>query len=831
MNNNYKRFHVLKYLLIFILVTASTSVAQISVSLPQITRISGAADEYINLTVGQITTQDNVTAFQFRIQYDPNIISITGVTASGSTFNGVNSDPTSNAGTANGTLKFAWASSSPISGSGTLVRIGIHYKNLGSTSLAFSDTTNFKNLFNTGTPSMTTTNGSISVVTALPTLNITSPIGGENWSVGSTHNITWTSSNISNVKIEYTTDNGTSWSTINNSTNASSGTYLWLVPNTITTQAKIRLSDSSNASINSVSNSVFTISPAPTITITSPVGGEIWQGGSTHNITWTSTSVNYVKIEYTTNNGTTWATISPATASTGSYLWTVPNTPTVQAKVRISDTSNATTNSVSNSVFTITSTPSINMQSPSGGENWQVGSTHNITWTSTNVNFVKIEYSTDNGTTWSLITSSLLASTGSYSWIVPNTITTQAKVRISDTSNAVINSISNTFTISPIPIITVTSPNGGEIWVGGSTHNITWTSTNVNFVKIEYSLNNGTTWVNIASGLASNLGTYSWVVPDTSATQALVRISDTSNVNISDISNSIFTITKAPKITVTSPNGGETWVGGSTHNITWTSINVTNVKIEYTLNNGSSWSTIINSIPSNGLYNWTIPDTISAQARIRISNSIDSTISTVSNIFTINYKPKILITSPSGGEDWEAKSIHDITWTNINFTDNIKIEYSLNNGSNWILIIDNQNSSSGKYSWTLPQSSSTQAIIRITSDIDPSITTESNIFKISPITGIDFHSTEIPKIYSLSQNYPNPFNPSTNINFTLPKISKVVLKIYNVLGQEVATLVNQELSAGKYNYEFNATNMSSGIYIYRLQAGDNVFIKKMTLLK
>jgi len=83
----------------------------------------------------------------------------------------------------------------------------------------------------------------------------------------------------------------------------------------------------------------------------------------------------------------------------------------------------------------------------------------------------------------------------------------------------------------------------------------------------------------------------------------------------------------------------------------------------------------------------------------------------------------------------------------------------------------------------------------------------------------------------LYQNYPNPFNPSTTINFDVPKESKVVLKVYNILGQEVATLVNEKMVAGSYSYQFSEGNLSSGMYIYRLQAGDYTLTKKMTLLK
>ncbi len=103
---------------------------------------------------------------------------------------------------------------------------------------------------------------------------------------------------------------------------------------------------------------------------------------------------------------------------------------------------------------------------------------------------------------------------------------------------------------------------------------------------------------------------------------------------------------------------------------------------------------------------------------------------------------------------------------------------------------------------------------------------------LTNITGVNDQSVTKPTTYSLSQNYPNPFNPSTRIKFTLPEMTRVTLKVYNVLGQEVATILeNKELPAGYYDYEFNAGNLTSGTYIYRLVAGNFVQTKKMILMK
>ncbi len=90
---------------------------------------------------------------------------------------------------------------------------------------------------------------------------------------------------------------------------------------------------------------------------------------------------------------------------------------------------------------------------------------------------------------------------------------------------------------------------------------------------------------------------------------------------------------------------------------------------------------------------------------------------------------------------------------------------------------------------------------------------------------------EIPNTFSLSQNYPNPFNPSTVINYQLSAASYVTLKVYDILGREVSTLVNEEKPAGKYKIELNASHLASGIYFYTLRAGSFEMTKKMILLK
>jgi len=104
----------------------------------------------------------------------------------------------------------------------------------------------------------------------------------------------------------------------------------------------------------------------------------------------------------------------------------------------------------------------------------------------------------------------------------------------------------------------------------------------------------------------------------------------------------------------------------------------------------------------------------------------------------------------------------------------------------------------------------------------------------------DENLTELiqPTEFRLEQNYPNPFNPVTKIRYTIPNVSlsgvegsRVQLKVYDVLGKEVATLVNEEKPAGNYEVEFNATNFTSGVYFYQLKSGSFIQTNKMILLR
>jgi len=226
------------------------------------------------------------------------------------------------------------------------------------------------------------------------TITILSPNGGENLLVGDIELITWTwTGTIDSVKVEYSTNGGGTWTIIETKT-LNDSICGWNIPNKPGNSYLVKVTDASNASTLDISDNLFSLTSS--ITITSPVGGDNWEVGNLETITWDATEgITDVKLEYSTNAGSNWTSIKTSTPNNGFYPWNVPNKPTSTALVRVTDTDNLSILDMSD-LFNITT--SLTVTSPNGGENWDVGSSQNITWNaSPGISKVKIEVSTNGG--------------------------------------------------------------------------------------------------------------------------------------------------------------------------------------------------------------------------------------------------------------------------------------------------------------------------------------------------------------------------------------------------------------------------------------------------
>ena len=512
---------------------------------------------------------------------------------------------------------------------------------------------------------------------APPSLKVSAPNGGEVWSVGTQHNITWTGSDytrIPTVRLEYSTDDFNTATIIANTT-INTGSYLWTIPDHASSTVKVRVSDAVFPSIYDVSDANFQITggTAPGFTVDSPNGGEVWAIGSSQTISWTTTGIiANVRLQYSKNNFATATTIVTSTVNDGSYLWLIPNDVSSTVKVRVSDISNPLVYDTSDADFWIGITGNNNLllTSPNGGEVWPVGSSQNITWSTTgSIPGVKLEYSTDGFITPILITAASL-NTGSYTWTIPNDCSNTVKVRVSDSTfpTQVYDDSDACFRIRSNLLLN--SPNGGQVWQVGSSHNITWSSLGaIASVDLDYSLDNFATVTPIATSTA-NTGSFPWnSIPNVPSTTVKVRVSDASDPSVYDDSDANFEITTTlpPGLTITSPDGGEVWVQGNSHNITWTTIGtITDVMIEYSIDNFSTAITTIDpSWPNTSGKSWNIPPDVSTTVRVRVLDAGNHAVSDTSDAnFTISGLP--------GADTWVPTSLtnapigrfmHTAVWT------------------------------------------------------------------------------------------------------------------------------------------------------------------------
>jgi hypothetical protein len=481
-------------------------------------------------------------------------------------------------------------------------------------------------------------------------------------------------------------------------------------------------------------------SASPSISITTPNGGEGWAIGSTQTIQWTSSNVTgNVKIDLSTDGGATFPTVlAPNTANDGSESWTVAGNATSTARIRISSVSNSAVRDSSAANFSILQ-PAITVTSPNGGESWQIGSTQTITWTSSNLTgTVKIDLSTDGGVSYPTVIAAGTANDGSEPWTVAGPVTAQARVRVSSVVLPTVLDASNANLSIVQPSITLTSPNGGENWVIGSTQSMTWTSANLTGnVKLELSTDGGATYPTVIASSTANDGIESWVVSGQAGSTARTRVTSVSLPSVQDASDANFTLLQ-PTVTVTSPNGGESWIAGSAQTVQWSSSNLSgNVNIDLSTDGGTSFPIVVASnTPNDGSEAWTVSAVGTTTARVRVSSVSTGSVSDASNTnFTI-IQPSITVTAPNGGESWGVGGTHMISWVSTAVTGTVTVQLSRDGGTTFETIAAGI-ANSGTLPWVVTGPATANANIRITSVDNPAIYDLSNsTFEVT--VGFDF---------------------------------------------------------------------------------------------
>jgi hypothetical protein len=374
------------------------------------------------------------------------------------------------------------------------------------------------------------------------TLGVINPWGGETWGANTTKKLTWWyTGSIANVKLEYSLNNGSTWTTIVDSTSNPVREYNWYIPDVSSTQCLIRVSDVDGPAF-AVTPSVFTIVGKPILLV--PNGGELWARNEVHKIEWIAVGdPSGVRLEYSADGGGAWNTIYNGVLGTV-YLWNIPDNVSANCLVRVS-CAGGTLSDTSDGTFSILKNTLMRVVIPNGGESYVTGSIQKVKWISSNTytsKYVHIRFSTDNGATWG--PHKKVLNRGYYDSMIPNVPSDQCLVKISEMDGFPSDVSDNVFSIVPGKYIEVALPNGGETLTVGTPYRILWNySLAIRNVKIEYSIDNGSTWSTIAT--TTNKGDYTWTPPNTPSTACLVRVSDADGKD-SDTSDNVFEIKGVP---------------------------------------------------------------------------------------------------------------------------------------------------------------------------------------------------------------------------------------------------------------------------------------------
>ena len=329
------------------------------------------------------------------------------------------------------------------------------------------------------------------------------------------------------LTVEFSTDAESTWLVLTTEGFGHCGDTL---PYVNSSECLYRITSNDDPLIYDIFNYYFSIKVASWIDLVSPVGDELWQVDETEYIVWDSDSVYNVDIDYSTDDGATWMNVETSYPCDGTYLWTIPNTPSTQCLVMVTNSSDLTVSDISDSIFTITDDTlmsSITILYPVGGELITIGSDVSILWNSTNVDFVDIEYSTNDGADWITEADSIISS-GIYIFTVPDDSSYECLLKITDALDDSVYDITggNFGFIADAPYVRIVQPNGGEELLADMSYDIIWTHYNIpdEFPEftIYYSTDAGESWeieyVNYGDTC------YSWTVPADTSLDCLVKI-------------------------------------------------------------------------------------------------------------------------------------------------------------------------------------------------------------------------------------------------------------------------------------------------------------------
>lgn len=678
---------------------------------------------------------------------------------------------------------------------------------------------------------------------AAKTVRLLAPNGGEVFGYGTTRAIRWSHLNVSSVKLEYSANNGTDWTTIA-TVDAEPATYNWLIPQFTSQQVLVRVSDAADPSVSDVSDATFSvIEPNFVVTLHSPNGYQNWKAGSTRRVLFSTTDVSSVDVAYSLNGGSQWTTVVTGhPAASGEFLWTLPAAASDNVKLRVSMTGDEGVAGISADPFTISTInyghpqdyiffadsqtpgfydPSFGFaNTPSTLENSSTKLPLTTDFSFFGNRSIRMRWTSNTSGDWG----AAIAGAG---W-VGRDVTLKDTLEFRVFTEATVPQAS-------LPVIYLEDLSNRKSTkmklseLSGAWQANTWTH-----VRIPLSVflsNAGTTDM-------TRIKTIFFGQDEADGVQRTVYLDNIRMTGGEIISG------KDRKVIVVLGSSTAAGAGASVSDSSWVgryrkyvqAFDPTAIVMNLAVGGYTSYdiqasdyvapagrpaskvnnnithaltfepSAIIINLPSNDATNsYTIAEQMANFRRvagIAAANQVPLWVTTT--------QPRNLSTQ-AGRDNLMA------------VRDSILLQY----GTRAINVFDELANADG----SLKQAYNSGDGIHINDSGHRHIfnqVVQSGMWEfISTSVGRD----EAPAMFRLLPNYPNPFNPSTTIAWQMASSGPARVVVYDALGREVAVLADGVIAAGTHTATFDGRGLSSGLYLIRLESGGRVDVRKMMLLK
>lgn len=555
---------------------------------------------------------------------------------------------------------------------------------------------------------------------------------------------------------------------------------------------------------------------ADTLIVLKPNGGEEFEGTTINDISFISTGVDSVMVHYSSNAGTSWELAYSSIPATGSISWIVPNINSENCLIKLTDTQISNTTDISDSVFSLKEvgwyrqysntvnqlysndmwnemvgyacgSDGIIIKTTNGGDNWESLSTgisedlNSINFISENTGWIagnngRILQTTTGGLNWNYQISGVTNNLKSVYFInqdVGWTVGTGGVIL--KTTDSGINWTTQQSNVAN-PLLAVYFYSSDLGWIVGNSGTYLKTT------------NGGTTWIQKTSGTTGNL-------------YSVLFINDSTGFLVGENG----TILRCD-------DSGEIWTSVLSGGGNWNSVAFANEEIGYVV---GTYGRIYKSTDSG--YNW-----------FRIGSGLQEG----EELFEVNFidvntgwavgESGTIIKTVTGSSGYATTTLI-ANASALNQTIEVSTTEGFSIGDN-ILI-----NPGGVTQETNKIIGFGSILLELPLQYDHQI--GELVINLKPTTVEEEIINELPIEYNLLHNYPNPFNPTTKIRYSIPQLSNVAIKIFDVLGREIETLINEEKPAGTYEITWYPEGLPSGVYFYQLKAEDFIQTKKMILLK